>query len=92
MNNTTVNTTQNPYSKFNSYEEYMSQATDPKFIDKMIATYGSYENYQKALKQKRKRTNRIMRKYRIWHYGRMLVRFVVPVFSIIALIYVFFYM
>lgn len=92
MNNTTVNTAQNPYSKFNTYEEYMKQATDPQFISEMIATYGSYENYQKALKEKRARTNRIMRKVRIWHYGRMLIRIAVPVLIIVALFYVFFYM
>ena len=92
MNN--VNTiNQNSYSKFNSYEEYMKQATDPQFISEMIATYGSYENYQKALKVKRSRTNRIWWKFRInWFFTRTLPKLAITAVIIAALGYVFFFM
>jgi len=96
MNNTTMNTTnltQNPYSKFNTYEEYMKQATDPQFIAEQVALHGSYKNYQKALKAKRRKTRKLIRKGNLIYFKRYtLPKLAITAVIITALGYVFFFM
>lgn len=75
-----------------TYEEYLKKINDPARIAKEVEKYGSYKEYQKALKEDRKKKNRIMCKVRIWHYGRMLIRIIIPMLISVALFYVFFFM